>query len=41
MRKAKAAQFEGQEIEVQPNGQVVVLKPGIGNGGNGEDSNND
>jgi hypothetical protein len=41
MRKAKAAQLEGQEIEVKPDGQVLVLKPGRGNGGNGDGSNND
>lgn len=37
-RMKKQLRLEGQEIEVQPNGQVVVLKPGRGNGnGNGQD----
>jgi hypothetical protein len=38
-RMRKQLPLQGQEIEVQPNGQVIVLKPGRGNG-NGEDSNN-
>jgi hypothetical protein len=37
-RMRKQLPLQGQEIEVQPNGQVIVLKPGRGNG-NGEDSN--
>jgi len=35
MRKKRAELLEGQEIEVQPSGQVVVLKPGIGNAASG------
>jgi hypothetical protein len=38
MRMRKVLPLEGQEIQVQPNGQVIVLKPGRGNG-NGDGSN--